>query len=154
MERPVPHKAPAKALACYGAVRHGTDQMELAFCPGQPNSEFTLAFLPQILSATAAAQKQVAIVVWDHASWHKSRRVKRWVRAHNRQVKVTGGIRLIIWLLPKKAPWLNPIEPRWLHGKRAILEPGATELTPAILTQRLCAYYQTAYVSLNSNNVS
>jgi hypothetical protein len=25
--------------------------------------------------------------------------------------------------LPVKSPWLNPIEPRWLHGKRAIVEP-------------------------------
>src|SRR4051812_39384713 len=24
---------------------------------------------------------------------------------------------------PVKSPWLNPIEPRWLHGKRAIVEP-------------------------------
>lgn len=154
IERPVPHQAPAKALACYGAVRHGTNQMLLAFCPGQPHSDFTLAFLPQIIAATAAAQKQIAIVVWDHASWHKSKRVKCWVHAHNKKVKATGGVRIIIWLLPKKAPWLNPIEPHWLHGKRAVLEPGATELTPTILTQRLCAYYQTEYISLDSLNVS
>jgi len=154
IERPIPPKEEHKALACYGAVRHGTDQMELAFCPGQPNSAYMVAFLPQILKATAAAQRQIAIVIWDHASWHKSKRVKQWIRAHNKQVKANGGIRLIVWLLPKKAPWLNPIEPRWLHGKRAVLEPGATELTPAILTQRLCAYYQTEYISLDSNNVS
>ena len=24
-----------------------------------------------------------------------------------------------------RAPWLNPIEPKWLHGKRAVAEPDA-----------------------------
>ena len=62
IERPIPPKEKAKALACYGAVRHGTDQMELAFCPGQPNSDFILAFLPQIIAATAAAQRPPAVL--------------------------------------------------------------------------------------------
>jgi hypothetical protein len=27
-------------------------------------------------------------------------------------------------LLPKmKSPWLNPIEPKWVHGKRKVVEP-------------------------------
>ncbi len=30
-----------------------------------------------------------------------------------------GGCRLIVGYLPSKRPWLNPIEPKWLHGKRA-----------------------------------
>ncbi len=141
LERPVPANGPDKALACYGAIRHGTDQM-------------ALAFLPQVLAATALAEKRVAIVVWDHASWHKSKRVKKWVRCHNRQVKQRGGVRLIVWLLPKKSPWLNPIAPCWLHGKRAVLEPGAVDLTPDVLTQRLCAYYHTEFVSLDSKQVS
>ena len=25
--------------------------------------------------------------------------------------------------LPVKAPWLNAIEPKWVHGKRAIIQP-------------------------------
>lgn len=154
MERSIPSKAPDKALACYGAIGYGTEQMELAFCSGQPNSDFTLAFLSQLISATIRAGKQVAVVVWDHASWHKSKRVKIWVRSHNQQVKQQGGVRLILWLLPKKSPWLNPIEPRWLHGKRAVLEPGSDDLTPDILTQRLCAYYRAEFVLLDSNQVS
>jgi hypothetical protein len=34
------------------------------------------------------------------------------------------------------------IEPKWAHGKRAVVEP-ACKLTAAELQQRLCAYYQT-----------
>ena len=146
LERPVPAHASDKALACYGAIRHGTDQMELAFCPSQPNSDFTLAFLPQVLAATAQAEKRVAIVVWDHASWHKSKRVKAWVRDHNQQVKQRGGVRLIVWLLPKKSPWLNPIEPRWVHAKRQVCEPYG-DLTPDELTHRLCRHFQTEPLS-------
>jgi hypothetical protein len=96
LERPVPAKAPDQALACYGAIRHGTAQMALAFCPGQPNRDYTLAFWSQVLAATTQAETRVAIVVWDHASWHKSKRVKMGVRGHNQQVKQCGGGRLLV----------------------------------------------------------
>jgi hypothetical protein len=33
------------------------------------------------------------------------------------------GVRIISCLLPKQSPWLNPIEPKWVHGKRKIVEP-------------------------------
>ncbi len=50
------------------------------------------------------------------------------------------GCRLLVCGLPSKCPWLNPIEPRWAHGKRAVVEP-ERKLTGAELKQRLCAYY-------------
>ena len=34
-----------------------------------------------------------------------------------------AGCRIRVCGLPVKAPWLNPIEPKWVHGKRAIVEP-------------------------------
>jgi hypothetical protein len=139
-----------KALARYGAVRDDTHQMHLAFCPGQPNSDYTLLFIPQLLDIARDEGKRSLIMIWDHASWHKSKRVRRWTRAHNQQAKQTGDVRLLVWLLPKKSPWLNPIEPRWLHGQRAVLEPGAHDLTPQVLRNRLCAYYQSAPNELHS----
>ena len=39
-----------------------------------------------------------------------------------------------------KAPWLNPIEPKWVHGKRAVVEP-ERKLTPPELRQRVCDYF-------------
>jgi len=40
--------------------------------------------------------------------------------------------------LPSTRPWLNPIEPTWVHGKRAVVEPARvrsmTDLMP-----RVCA---------------
>jgi hypothetical protein len=51
-------------------------------------------------------------------------------RAHNRQVKRTGGgVRISSCLLPKKSPWLNPLEPRRGHGKARVVEPA--RLLPA-----------------------
>jgi hypothetical protein len=42
--------------------------------------------------------------------------------------------------LPIKSPWLNPIEPKWVHGKRSIVEP--TRLLSANeLADRVCAYF-------------
>ncbi len=61
--------------------------------------------------------------------------------AHNRAVKQQGGVRLIICLLPVKSPWLNAIEPKWVHAKRAIVEPTKV-LTADEIKQRVCEYFE------------
>ena len=80
-------------------------------------------------------------MVWDNASWHVSKAVRAWLKAHNRRAKRDGGCRIVVCPLPIKSPWLNRIEPNWVHGKRAIAEPdrklGADELK-----HRICAYYE------------
>ena len=58
--------------------------------------------------------------------------------AHNRQVKQTGtGVRMVVCPLPVKSPWLNPIEPKWMHGKRRIVEL-ARLLTAEEIAERVC----------------
>ena len=37
-------------------------------------------------------------------------------------VRAAAG-RLVLLYLPTYSPWLNPIEPKWLHGKRNVAEP-------------------------------
>ena len=32
------------------------------------------------------------------------------------------GVRVVVCQLPSKSPWLNPIEPKWVHGKRAVAD--------------------------------
>ena len=50
--------------------------------------------------------------------------MRTWIRAHNRRAKWSGrGVRIINCYLPIKSPWLNPIEPKWAHGKRRVVEP-------------------------------
>jgi hypothetical protein len=84
---------------------------------------------------------RAAVLLWDNASWHESQIVRRWLHAHNRQVKQTGqGVRLIVCFLPVKSPWLNPIEPKWLAGKRRVAEPDRL-LGAGELAERVCATY-------------
>ena len=43
--------------------------------------------------------------------------------------------------LPTKSPWLNNIEPKWVHGKRKTVEPNR-KLSAQETKQRLCDYYR------------
>jgi hypothetical protein len=49
-------------------------------------------------------------------------------------------VRIVACFLPVKAPWLNAIEPKWVHGKRAIIEPDRP-LTPSEVIERVHGYY-------------
>lgn len=144
LERPKADHAP-KALACYGLlVRHHPttpEQMLVRFVTGRPVSAITTAFLAGC-SARLAAQGVTALLLgWDNASWHKSQAVRTWIRTQNQHVKRTGqGVRIVPYRLPAKSPWLNPIEPKWVHGKRAVSEPDRL-LSAEELEARVCAYY-------------
>jgi transposase len=134
-----------KALACYGLLlrrrpQH-TDQMLLRFVDGRPVSAVTIDFLAWSSRRLAAQGISGLLLIWDNASWHKSQQVRDWLRVHNRTVKQTGqGVRIVPCLLPSKSPWLNPIEPKWVHGKRAVSEPGRL-LRADELEARVYAYY-------------
>ena len=116
--------------------------MLLRFVAGRPVSGVTCPFLARVAGQLAAEGVRVLAPVWDNAPWHVSREVRAWIRDHNRRVKIVGGgCRLLVCRLPSKSPWLNPIEPRWAHGKRAVAEPDR-KLTGQELRQRLCDHYR------------
>jgi len=81
------------------------------------------------------------LLIWEKASWHRSHAVRPGSRQHNRQVQqgAVGG-RVVGWQLPRKSPWLNPIEPQWVHGKRAVSEP-ARRLSADARAMRVSASY-------------
>jgi transposase len=117
----------AKALACYGLlVRPGPDQPEqmwLRFVSGRPVSAVTIEFLAWCSARLAAQGFMALLLIWDNASWHRSQAVRHWMHQHNPQVKRGAvGVRVVVCPLPSKSPWLNPIEPKWVHGKRAVSE--------------------------------
>jgi len=116
-----------KALACYGVVLRQVGEAErvwLRFVTGRPVSVITEQFLGWCCTRLTAAGVRVWVLIWDNASWHVSKRVRAWIRLHNRTVKRGGqGVRIVVCYLPVKSPWLNPIEPKWVHSKRAIVEP-------------------------------
>ena len=134
-------KGEPKALSCYGLLRHDTGGMLLRFVEGRPVSELTEQFLGWAGVQLEREGKRALLLVWDNAGWHISARVKRWLREHNRTAKRTGGLRIVVCQLPTKSPWLNNIEPKWIHGKRAVAEPERV-LAPAEIIERACAYYQ------------
>jgi transposase len=135
-----------KALACYGLLlRLGplqADQMWLRFVTGRPVSAVTIAFLAWCSTQLAAPGFTALLLIWDNASWHRSHAVRHWIRQHNRQVKQgAAGVRIVVCPLPRKSPWLNPIDPNWVHGKRAVAEPDRL-LRAAALEARIYAYYR------------
>ena len=129
-----------KALACYGILRGDTGGMMLRFVAGRPVSQVTEDFLAWACARLAAEGKRALLLVWDNAAWHVSARARAWIRAHNRRAKAEGGVRIVACYLPVKAPWLNAIEPKWVHGKRAIVEPDR-KLTAGEVVERVCGYY-------------
>lgn len=140
-----------KALACYGMLvrRPGrpdfAERMLLRFVNGRPVSAVTIEYLEWSCESLARQGVKVLVLIWDNASWHNSQIVRTWIRQHNRQVKHAGkGVRILACYLPSKSPWLNPIEPKWMHGKRAIVEP-ARLMTGDELAERVCAYFGCAH---------
>jgi hypothetical protein len=141
LERVVPKDDPdPKALCCYGLLRADTGGMLLRFVQGRPVSQVTEEFLAWVCDRLAAEGKTALLLVWDNASWHISRRVRAWIKAHNRQVKREGGVRIVACRLPIKSPWLNPIESKWAHGKKAVVEPDRL-LRAQEVKERVWDYY-------------
>jgi hypothetical protein len=128
-----------KAISCYGLYVPELEKMWLRFVDGRPVSSVTTRFLRWCCKKLEVEGKRVWILVWDNASWHISGEVREWIASHNRRVKASGeGGRIISCLLPIKSPWLNPIEPKWVHGKRRVVEAGGL-LTAWELADRACA---------------
>jgi transposase len=112
-----------KALACYGLYVPELEKTWLRFVDGRPVSSITTQFLGYCCERLEARGKEALLLIWDNASWHKSREVRSWIVAHNREAKDGGcGLRIVPCLLPTKSPWLNAIEPQWIHGKRKVVE--------------------------------
>jgi hypothetical protein len=147
-----------KALCCYGLLREDTGQMLLRFVDGRPVSHVSTACLDWVCECMASEDKRVLVLIWDNASWHISREVRNWIRVHNQQVlsnrrQGKAGVQIIPCFLPTKSPWLNNIEPKWIHGKRAVAEPGCV-LPAQQLASRICDYFGSDHHEHLKQNVS
>lgn len=141
VERAVPKgDTDPKALSCYGLLRADTGGMLLRFVSGRPVGQVTEDDLAWVCEQLKADGKKALLLVWDNAAWHVSKRVRGWIRDHNRRVKREGGVRIVACYLPVRAPWLNPIEPKWAHGKKAIVEPDRL-LSATEVQDRVCSHY-------------
>jgi hypothetical protein len=127
-----------KAVSCYGLYLPELKETWLRFADGRPVSGITTPFLQWCSEKLEAIGKKVWVLVWDNASWHISHEVRQWIDEHNRAAKESGkGVRIIRCQLPKQSPWLNPIEPKWVHGKRRVVEADGL-LTAHELAERVC----------------
>jgi hypothetical protein len=138
-----------KAISCYGLYLPEFGDTWLRFVDGRPVSSITTQFLSWSCQKLKALGKKVLLLIWDNASWHISKELRRWLGKHNREVKNGGGqagVRIVSCLLPKQSPWLNAIEPKWIHGKRKVVEPdgllGAYELAERVCRVFGCPHYE------------
>ena len=130
-----------KAISCYGLYVSELEKVWVRFVDGRPVSSITIRFLRWCSEKLRAAGKKVWVLICDNASWHISKEVREWIASHNRGVKSSGcGVRIISCLLPIKSPWLNSMEPKWVHGKRKVVEPDGL-LTAYELADRVCAVF-------------
>jgi DDE superfamily endonuclease len=136
-----------KAISCYGLYLPEIGETWLRFVDGRPVSSITTQFLSWCCEEFEEMGKKVLLLIWDNASWHLSKEVRRWLGKHNRRVKDSGeGVRIVSCLLPKQSPWLNAIEPKWVHAKRKVVEPdgllGAYELADRVCGVFGCPHHE------------
>jgi transposase len=84
------------------------------------NQEETWAHLQGVINVYQLRGLRYLVVFWDHAPWHVAASIKRKVAEHNREARAKGGIHVLLFYLPIKAPWLMPLEPVFGQTKRAV----------------------------------
>ena len=100
MEHSPPKDDPdPKALAAYGmlirskkageAGRGWEQRVWLRFVEGRPVSPITTRVLRWCCDKLVALGKKALLLIWDNASWHKSKLVKGWIAEHT----ITGSKR-------------------------------------------------------------
>ena len=80
-------------------------EMDYSIQDGTVNGERYIGFLSELI----ADRKRPLIVLADHATFHHSKQVRDYVRAHRSQLRV--------FFLPKRAPEYNPDEQVWNEVK-------------------------------------
>jgi DDE superfamily endonuclease len=125
------------ALCCYGMLQAATGQRWLRFVAGQANGKATIAYLEWLSEVLSKQGHSRLLLIWDNASWHKTH--NQAARRERKDGK--AALTIIPCWLPVQSPCDSPIEPKWLHGKRAVVEPERI-LPLSELTERVCAYYQ------------
>lgn len=131
-----------QAWLCYGVLRRATsltpEQRWRRCASGQPVRARRRQCVVWCGERLAALGKRALRLVWDHAAWHKRQLGRPWRRTHH--VERTGsGVRIVLCVLPRKSPWRHPLEPTWVHGIRAVVDP-ARVLTAQVVAERVCAY--------------
>ena len=138
-----------KALACYGLLieyiqesGQRKEEVWLRFVDGRPVSGVTTAFLEWSCDKLERIGKKAlafgigqCVLACEQGSANVDKRAQPEGEAGRE-----GRVRIIVCFLPIKSPWLNPIEPRWVHGKRKVVEAERL-LTSQELADRVCEHF-------------
>jgi hypothetical protein len=88
-------------------------------------------------------------LIWDNASWHiisKGRYVAGSEDTTQRSKERLWNEDRHLCVAQEKSPWLNAIEPKWVHGKRKVVEPdgllGTHELADRVCAAFGCPHYE------------
>ncbi len=84
------------------------------------NQEETWQHLQGVIKGYRERGIRYLVIFWDHAPWHVAHSIARRIAEHNREVKRQGGVRVMLFYLPIRSPWLMPLEPVFGQTKRAI----------------------------------
>jgi hypothetical protein len=138
----VPAQNPeGKAVACDGLSGPRAHPRLGRFVQGRPVSGVTCTLLAWLATYVTAQGKRALVLIGDHASGHVRQTVRAWITVDPRQAKRDGGCRLMVCRLPSTSPGLNPLQPTWGQGKRAVVEPARVLSRPELMP-RVCTYYQ------------
>jgi len=128
------------AWGLYAVYETLTGRVQRHYAP-RCNQTQVRAHLEALLSQYQASGQRVLVVIWDNASWHKGKALRRWYHQYNQQAKRAGKIRLLLVHLPSRSPWLNPIEPVFGQAKRRIV--GRRLIAqPSVLKRKTESYFK------------
>ena len=128
------------AWVLYAVYEALTGQVHRSYAP-RCNQTHVRQQLEAVLAQSQAAGQRVLVVIWDNASWHTAKALRRWYHRYNQQAKREGLIRLLLVPLPSRSPWLNPLEPVFGQAKRHVLG-GRAVPQPSKLKQKTERYFK------------
>lgn len=95
------------------------------------NQSETWQHLKGTIRRYAAQGTRFLVLFWDNAPWHLAQRLDQLLARYNRHAKRRGRLRVLLFALPIKAPWLMPLEAVFGQTKRAV-GPHDRESLPAL----------------------
>ena len=107
-----------KSISIYGGLSRLKKHVITHFCHWQESSE-TIAFLNKIKAYSICLKKELnryapILLVWDGASWHKSKEVKQWLTLNQGVVELMN--------FPPYSPELNPQEKIWKAMRKHLFD--------------------------------
>lgn len=98
-------------MSFYSGVSLNTKKLISHICTKQ-NSKETITWLNLVKKRYQA--KGLVLIVWDNASWHKSKEVKRWLDENPNVVELMN--------FPPYSPDINPQEHVWKRMRKDLSE--------------------------------